>query len=78
MHLDIDEAKAAADAIADDPDNKNRWLMGAVVQEWRNGVRNESGNHRAVVYDRGLEECPACGERWLDWDLVVGRPQPGE
>jgi YgiT-type zinc finger domain-containing protein len=24
----------------------------------------------AVVLDVPMEECPACGDRWLDWDIA--------
>lgn len=24
----------------------------------------------AVVLDVPMQECPACGERWLDWDVA--------
>jgi hypothetical protein len=41
MHLDLEAAEVAADAIADDWDNKYRWIIGAVVEEWRHGQRVE-------------------------------------
>ena len=30
----------------------------------------EKDGHVAVVLGVPMEECPACGERWLDWDVA--------
>lgn len=30
----------------------------------------ERGGRVAVVLDVPMEECPACGERWLDWEVA--------
>jgi YgiT-type zinc finger domain-containing protein len=31
---------------------------------------SERDGRVAVVLDVSMEECPACGERWLDWDVA--------
>ena len=30
----------------------------------------ERDGHVAVVLDVPTEECPACGERWFEWDVA--------
>ena len=36
----------------------------------RRAKLGERGGRVAVVLDVPMEECPACGERWLDWDVA--------
>jgi hypothetical protein len=78
IHTDLEEAKAAADAIRDDPESQVP-LIGAMVELWRKGVQvmeDDDGRpanviyHAAPVQTNGLLECPACD--WLEarygWD----------
>ena len=73
LFSDLDEAKAYADAYADDPENKDRHLYGAMVEEW-------ADDRWTIVHDRSPRSCAACDymharygdedahqKNWDDW-----------